>query len=255
MKRFIFALVCVSLMATPSAFADSHEEAPNLADTWYVIVQPGHYDEFEDALKAHLAVRAEAGDPREWHTFSPVIGKHLRHYVIRACCYHWADQDSYVAWSMQNTAVSDDWDNNVDPHVADYRHHLAALDFENSHWPDDAPDYDYFGVTRWTPKQGSGGTMNAAVEEISSLAKKANWPRYWSWSNQIGGSPNLTLVSPFNNYADMAPPSPSFFERMSQELGGDEAASEMFQRFSSNFEDSTYTVYVHRPDLSMGGDD
>lgn len=255
MKKLLIALACVTLLAVPLSHADNHESPPNLADTWYVVVKPGHYDEFEAAFKAHLDKRAAAGDSREWDTFSPVLGGHMSHYVIRSCCFHWADQDSYTAWSMENSALSDDWDANVDPHVEEYKHYLYALDFDNSHWAEDAPEYNYFGVTRWTPKQGSGGSMSAAVEEISSLAKKANWPRYWSWSNRIGGKPNLTLVSPFENYADMAPPEPSFFERMSQELGGDEAAQEMFQRFSSNFEGSTYTVYVHRPDLSMGEDD
>ncbi len=233
--------------------AAEHEEKappPPLADLWIVHVKAGHTGEFETQFKAHLAVREEAGDPRAWQVFTPVVGEDMSHYAIRYCCNDWAGQDAYDAWSLEASAVQEHWNANVHPHVASYQHYLDLMDYQNSNWPDENPGWQYFGVTRWDVKPGGYAAMNAAREKMSQMAIEHEWPRHWSWINTIGGSGGVVLVSPHVNYASMAPPEQGFAAFAAEHMG-EEEAGEVLSAFSSNLMNSSYTIYRHRKDLSM----
>ncbi len=230
--------------------ADSHTDKapPNLADTWVVHVRHGHEGEFEAAFKAHVEARKAVGDPRAWQVYTPVVGEDFGHYVIRSCCFEWADQDAYDAWSLESN-MGEHWNQNVHAHVKRYAHYLNLIDFENSHWPQDVKA-NFVGVTVWDVKPGGYGPMSAARVALSKAAKEHGWTRHWSWSESVGGQGALIIASPYKNYADMAPPEPSFFDFVSEKLGAEEA-QKLFSEFSSNLSPGTYTVYRHRADLSM----
>lgn len=222
---------------------------PDLADAWIVQVKDGHDDQFEKALKSHLKYRGDKGDPRAWQTYAPVIGDDLDFYVIRYCCVTYADMDGYQKWTVDNK-TTDHWNKNVDPHIAKYQHFLARLDFENGNWPEDSSKYKMFGVTSWDKKQGHAGKIAASKKSISDAAKSGGWPRYWAWSDQIGGEGGLTLVTPYKNYAEIEGPKGGFLGFLAKQHG-EEKAGKMLNDFSSNFHSSSYTVYRLRDDLSM----
>ncbi len=249
LSRFVVCVLIVYGTTHGAVLADGHE-APNVVDAWYVTVKPGHDAQFVEAFKKHLALRKGKGDPRAWKVYSPVVGDHLDYYVIRHCCSTWADMDSYRAWSAE-AGVFEDWNRNVDEHVARYRHLMGALDMANSNWPEDDSDYPYYGVTRFKPKMGQMRQVEAAKKELSDAAKAGNWPRYWSWGNQIGGKSTVYIVSPFKDYASMKPPEPSFFEFLSTELGSERKATAAVARFNDAMQGSSYTVYRRIDDMSM----
>lgn len=240
-----YALVCL-LPAT--AAADSHEQ-PDLAELWVVVVKDGMDEKFTDAFKKHLKVRAKAKDPRAWQVYTPVIGDDLNHYGIRYCCFTYADMDEYQAWTRDAKTV-EDWNANVDPYVESYRHYLQTMDFENSNWPEDAPDYRLYGVTRYAHKMGTNASIEQSKAALSQAAKDGNWPRNWSWMRNVGGSGGLELVVPYADYAAMEPPEEGFGAFLAR-LHGEEQARKLLGDFSDNFTSSDYTVYRHRPDLSM----
>lgn len=46
----------------------------------------------------------------------------------------------------------------------------------------------------------------------------------WLWHQRIGGNPRLMIVTPFENFAAMEPPQPSFFDFLSEHAGSAEEA-------------------------------
>ncbi|WP_371378956.1 hypothetical protein [Thalassotalea aquiviva] len=240
----VLALFCLSGIS----FAED-AKPKSLADSWIVVPNAGQSEQFEAALKKHLTFRKQQGDTRQWHTYTPVIGKNLNYYVIRSCCTAWNDVDAYKQWG-DDKEVGKHWMKNVDKFVQSYQHTYNRLDFENSKW-DDTKKYNYFGVNRMTPIPGKGSEIRKYKKAISDNAKAMNWPFSWSWSWEIGGDENLILVFPYESYADMTPPEKPFATALGEHMKDKDKAMEILKNWSSSFSHTTYTVYAHREELSM----
>jgi hypothetical protein len=234
-------------MTAMPLLAVAEDEPPGLADMWVVTPKSGHTAEFEEALKAHLAFRAENGDTRDWQVFTVAAGDDMSSYYIRYCCFDWPDQDAYMALAKEK-GMGEHWNENVNGVVDRYQHYFVSLDHENSRWPDDAGDFSLFGVTDWTPRPGTAAKRRAAI------SKEHGWDRIWAWSWRIGGDDQLSLVIPYKDYSAMVPPEQTFYEFMVEHVG-EEKAAQTFEDFSGSFWGSSYTIYAHRPDLSMSTDD
>jgi hypothetical protein len=256
MKSLALGLCMLALFGLPVVMQAQEGDAnpPNKADLWVIHVKTGMAAEFEAAFTAHLAFRAEKGEPRAWNTYTVAIGDDLGAYGIRFCCVHWADVDKYVAWS-EESGVDAHWNENVDQYVDSYEHYFSTQDFKNSNWPEGDTKFTLFGVTTWQVKQGADRTMNEAKAKLSSLAKEHGWPRHWAWNSRIGGSSTLAIVSPYENYAGMEPPEKSFAEFLTEHMDSPEEAIELLGSFSKSFKSSEYTVYRLREDLSMPSGD
>jgi hypothetical protein len=250
-RNLLTTLVSLPLLfAIVSAHAQD-ESPPNVADLWIMTVDYPNSAAFEGAFKTHLAARKAAGDPRNWQTYTVVAGGEMDTYGVRYCCFKWADADAYAEWT-QSSGIQDHWNEHVAQYVDDYSHLFQYLDVDNSNWPDDAAtDYRYFGVTSWRLKPGRAATRQAAIKALSAVGKEHGWSRLWSWQSSVGGDAELSLVTPYVNFADMEPPEQSFFEFATEHLGAEETAR-LFNSFGSSFSSSEYTIYEHRPDLSMG---
>jgi len=252
-KLSIIASLLLLMLTVIPALAAEEDAPPGVADMWVVTPKDGQSSEFEAAFKAHIAFRAENGDTRAWQTYTVIAGDDMNKYYVRYCCINWADQDAYTGLE-QNKGMQKHWNDNVDQHVSSYEHYFADLDLENSNWPANAGEFAFYGVTSWTPRPGTGTQRGAAIAEFKAIATEHGWDKSWSWSWRIGGDSQLSLVIPYNDYAAMAPPEPTFSAFVREHIG-EEAAAELFERFSSSFWGSSYTVYAHRPDLSMSDGD
>lgn len=88
MNKF-YSILCLLLLIPGWCVAADEKEPTLIADSWTMVPKAGHEDQFETALKEHLAMRSEKGDSRQWMTYTPVTGSDLNHYVVRSCCnYH-----------------------------------------------------------------------------------------------------------------------------------------------------------------------
>lgn len=246
----IFNSIFISFLLVFSNFSLSAETKLNLADVWIMVPKDGQSAKFETAFKSHLKYRQKQQDPRVWNTYTPVVGRDISFYVVRSCCLSWGDLDSYQQWS-DKAKVLEHWNKNVAPLVSSYEHYFNELDFANSHWPESNDGMKYFAVTQYRVKMGKRGSIVEGKKTLSDYAKAMKWPYYWSWSDQIGGKENLSLVIPYNNYADMAPPEVSFYQAIVKHLKSEDKAKEIFKQWSGNFKSTDYTIYRYRPDLSM----
>lgn len=232
-------------------YADNHAEA-NLADVWYVEVKTGMDDQFTEAFKDHIKYRNRKSDPRKYKTYAPIIGDKIDYYVVRYCCFTWADMDAYREWG-RTAKAGEHWNENVDPFVENYRHHIQQIDMTNSNWPEDDDHFQLFGVTTYKHKMGKGGSIEASKAALAGAAKEGGWPRNWAFMRAVGGHGAVELVTPFASYADMAPPEENFYQFLVRNHG-EEKARQLLDDWSDNFHASKYTVYRHIPDMSMDAD-
>lgn len=249
-----FAMTALSLALPASVHADSHEMPKPLSDVWIVVPKNGMEAQFETGLKSHMKIRADGGETREWTVYTPVIGDRIDMYQIRSCCHDYADQDNYASDPSQQ-AYGDHWNEFVHPYVDHYHHYLERNDWKNSHMPEDAGPFKYYGVTTWTWKENAGQAPEKAREKMSQLALQEGWSEagnYWLWLSRIGGKPVLMLVSGFENYADMAPDEVPFAAFMAEKMGSEEAVDKLFTEFGAGFSGSSYTVWTEREDLAPG---
>jgi len=259
MKRttFITSITAsIALLAPLSLLADHHEEAaapPSLTEVWIVVPKAGMADKFVKAVTDDIAYRVKKGDTRSWNAYTVAIGHNLDPIQFRACCFDWADQDTYEADSMEK-GLSKNWNENVDQYVDHYHRYFETTDWENSHWPEGEGDGPYYGATTWTHKQGGGEASNNARKKMSQLAINEGWEGNWLWFSRTGGKSTTAIVSSYKNYADMEPPEQSFGAFAYEKLGEEEAAK-MFEEFNSGFTDSDYTVWKHHKGMSMPDDE
>lgn len=256
-RNLLPAAALMALAALPvAAIADDHETPPALTDVWLIVPKQGMAAEFEAAIEAHMAYRTNRDDSADWEVYRAVIGDNPNLYQFRSSGLEWADLDAYAAEGREK-GFGEHWDSNVDQYVDHYHHYLERTDWENSHWPEDAGPFRYYGVTTWTWKQGAGPGPDEARSEFSQLAKNAGWAdagNEWLWLSRIGGEPKLMVATGFADYADMEPPEQSFYEFLVEEVGADEAAATI-ATFSDGFSESEYTVWLHLENLSTPSDD
>jgi hypothetical protein len=251
MKKTTTGLMALTaLLCAPLALADNHAKPPNIASVWKLSPKSDvGTAAFEQAMKTHLDWRMSQGDPRSWQVFTVTTGGDRGDYYVRACCFNWADQDSYEKWSYDNK-VSTGYQEQLGIHVEDITHTFQAIDIENSHWEEGESPFYYVGVTQFLPNPAKQMQTGQAREKMSQLAIDKGWDSNWAWYTVIGGEDNLMLAAGYRNYADMAPPEKSFSEFAAEHMGQDDAM-EMMEDFGEGFWSSTYTIYRWREDLSM----
>ena len=252
--------ICVlsALILLAPALVLAAEAPPPLAEMWVLTSKPDHDDEFRAAIKEHMAFRSEHGDPRAWQAYTPVLGDELNRVAVRFCCINWADADSYRAWSMNATEVGEHFEKHVAPHVGSAAHYFETIDWANSHWSDAGGPYRLFAVTEWDIKPGHSAQLSAAVDKMSQIAIEQGWAsdtRNWLWMSPVGGSPRLSIVIPHRNYAGLEQEEDTFFRFLSEHLGSEEKAAEVFQQFEGAIAGSEFQIWAHRDDLSMAEND
>ena len=255
-KILILSLFTGLLYLLPISVMAADEPGP-VAEIWIVTAKTGYMGNLQEAFKEHLAVRVKHGEPWNWQTYVPVVGDGLNRIGIRHCCVNWADVDSYQHWDRSNPEVLADWYEKVGPHVEKMEHYFERVDWSNSHWNEGADSSRLYGVTEWAIKGGHGADFAAAREKMSQIAINQGWAnteRNWAWMTTVGGRSTESIVIPYKNYADMAPGEESFFQFLSKHLGSEEAAGDLLKSLSAASWGSSYTVWEHRPDLSMSKD-
>ncbi len=242
----VFAVFC--LLTFPQTALAADEKPGNIASEWIMVPVAGQEDEFEAALKAHVAWRKQAGDPFSWRMYQPVVGKDLTYYVIRSGGHHWADLDAEEAWSTKSKA-SEEFGRSVGPHVARYEHYLSEVDPDLSNWKG-SESYKFYGVSHRNIKPGGWSKVKAAIEAVKKAAVEQSWTEHWAVSFRIGGHGGMSLVNGFSDYADMADPEMSAAALLAKSLGSEDAARAVLEDFGANVENTTYTVMRYRADLS-----
>ena len=249
------AALALLMLATGTAWAQQQPSQPaqqppadTIADTWIFWAKDGQTRELAQALRAHAAWRKQAGDPFEWTIYQPVVGDDLTHFVVRSERHAWKDLDASDRWSQQARAT-DKFFEQVGSHVARSEHYLSESANELTHWPDPEREYTLFGVAQHQLKPGAYGAVRRDVARLAKAARDSQWAQPWAVEWTTGGRGGMTVIYPFENWAGMADPSPTFIEMLARSLGSQEQAQAFMSELSGRLDESTYPVYRERPDL------
>ena len=243
-----------AMLACAVSFADNHEEedqGPALSDVWIVAPKADMGGEFENAMKAYMAWRAEVDDSREWEAYVPVISYKMERYMYRTCCFEWADQDTYAAEANEK-GFGEKFNEMVAPYVDHVHRYIEEFDYENSYWEEGDDQGPYYGVTTWSTAGGPAPEAYEARVKLSQMAKDSGWAgedNQWLWHWRIGGKPVMMIVSPYSSWADMAPPEKNFRDMRVEEMGDEAAVDALFADFAKGKTEIDYTVWYHREDL------
>ena len=252
----ILSVVAALFTLLPTAAA-AQETTPPLAEIWMVTIKPGQRSEFYKALAEHMKFRSENGDPRDWQTYTPLLGEELNRVGLRFCCFNWADLDSYKEWGKNNPKVGEHFDKHVAPHVDHYAHYYETMHWKNSFWAENADNATLYAVTEFKIKPGHGADFRAARDKLLQIALNQGWAteeHSWIWTSTIGGAAVEAIVIPYENFADMDRDEDSFSRFLAKHLG-DDGAAELMKQFSGSTNGFNYQIWEHQKDLSMDSGD
>jgi hypothetical protein len=239
----------LAILATAAGAADEKKPAPGkIAELWVFWPKEGHAAQFEAAAKAHLAWRKQAGETYSWTAYQPIVGDDLTHYVYRSGQHQWADLDANAAWEMK-AGAQQQYEKDMGPHVARLEHYFTEDDLDHSLWHE-GKQYRYLQVENLQLKPGAYGQVIDALNKVQKAAVDGKWPNSYAVSWTIGGSGGMTVVFPYENYAAMQEPDPTFMKVLATSLGSDEAAASTMKQLNESFEKSHTTIYAVRPDIS-----
>ncbi len=89
-----------------------------------------------------------------------------------------------------------------------------------------------------------------ALNKIQKAAVDGKWPNSYAVSNTIGGTGGMTVVFPYESYASMQEPEPTFMKVLGTSLGSEDAAKATMKQLNESFSETHTTIYMVRPDLS-----
>ena len=116
----------IALIAPLSLHADGHEEAeapPPMTEVWMAVPKAGMMGKFVEAVSADVEYRKKKGETRSWQAYTVAIGDNMNVVQFRACCFDWADQDTYIADSEEK-GLGENWMENVHQYVDHYHHYF-----------------------------------------------------------------------------------------------------------------------------------
>lgn len=247
-KTFTLSIMLWQFLVSGNVLAE--EDSNNLADIWVMTSIQGKSADFERAFVEHVKFLKSKGDPREWKAYTPVLSDGFNKYIVRYCCTNYPDMDTYQKWQNDNK-ITEHWNSTAGKYVGAYEHYLGEVDLDNSNWNVEGKNNQFFAVTEYHTKMGMGKSVEEGKKMLSDNAKAMKWPYSWSWQRQIGGNGNLSIVVPYENFSQMAPPEKSFAKALAEHIGDEAKASEMFSKWSDNFSHTTYSVWRIRPDLMV----
>ena len=242
-KPQAFVLVCLFF----SFFANA-EDPPILMDSWIIDIKNDQRIGFETALKSHLYQRSEADEPRDWWVYTPVTGGNMNRYIIRSCCHTWKSFDQQREWQAEHLP-DQSWVLLLDQYANNYSHKVSKVDFPNSHWPKGLLVPKLIGITEYQIIPGHDGAFQAAKTNMSQLAIAGEWKRGWLWVETVTGENIETLMVLHSNFSDVAPLKQGVFEVLSQQLGSELQAEQLFDELFSHVSEENYQIYQARPDL------
>lgn len=243
-KAILTALFMATTALTPAIAQD--EEGGNVTRVFYFDVNNGANDQFKAGIASYWACVAENGGEWSWDAWRPASG-HLGTVMFRSGDHDWADFD------MENPAgpaCSEVFESLVAPHIGDA--------------------YSGFRVT--TPysrtEEGSEITLvygisfdfvdsrkaEDLIEAFHEAAVANEWGKY-VWISHVTSTKGWDMsVAVLNeNYADMAPDGPGFWENQAT-YHGEEEAEAMRKEWIDNVKKVKSQLWQRDEDLSYSAD-
>jgi len=175
----------------------------------------------------------------EYTWYEILTGPNTGKYLARSGGHNWSEFDADYDWQKEADKV---FETNVAPF---------------SHWPESFEGYTHFQVQDWYVKGGQYGKFRRGLKKVSDTLKAGNFPGYWGFfSVESGGYGNqVSLVTAHKGWSDMADKDPSFFDIMSEALGGAEEFDTFMSDWGATFKEGHSRMVRRMPEASDYGKD
>jgi hypothetical protein len=127
---------------------------------------------------------------------------------------------------------------------------------EFSNWPESLDGYTHYHVESWYVKNGHYSAFRRGLQQIVDTLKAANYAEYWGfYSVDSGGHGNqIGLVGANKGWAGFSEPDQSFYDIMSESLGGPEAFEKFMSEWGATFKVGSNMTVKYMPGASDYGD-
>ena len=248
MERRVAVLVAsfFLLLALPGA---AQQESGTLAQEFWVKVKPSMAREFEAAYGVHNEWHRN-NDSWEWQIWQVLVGEKVGSYVVRTGGHHWADFDAH---SKTLAAGGENFSEYVAGTIDSMSSRIVRFLPELSAWPEDMDRPAFVTVLEYRIRYGAAAEFSSALRKINEGFRNSDLPfRGAAWFAVVCGErkgSTYVLVFPHKNWADMKAPEKSFWTRV-EEIFGRQEAENLRETYRRSIVSRTSSILAYRPDLS-----
>jgi hypothetical protein len=230
------------------------QENDGVATVVTITAKSGHEKELVEAITNYHHWVAKHDGHFEYNWYEIETGPDTGKYIARSGDHNWSDFDAEYDWQDE---AGENFAANVAPHIEGATRVITVEMDDFSHWPESFEGYTHFQVEDWYIKNGQYGNFRQGLKKISDTLKAGNFPGYWGFvSVASGGHGNqVTLVTANKGWSDMAEKDPSFFDIMSEALGGPEEFQAFMGDWGATFKTGRSQMVSLMPEASDYGND
>jgi len=246
---FVACSICMVPMAAWAQSDDDGAEAVGQVTRVYLAeLKTGQQGEWLDAAAAHIQWHRDQNDPWTWVGFYVETGENSGMYGWASPNHWWSDFDEYDATmgeaDNENVAITTGL--YTESYQSWFSVGLPAL----SNPPPVGTIYPLYQVIDYQIRLGRQGSFLAAIGKITAGLKAAGYEGHYAWSQRFGGDgPVFTLLSPLENWGDLATPDHPWDEVLAGEIGA-EAAAEIIAAVTQATVSTHTAVLRVLPDIS-----
>lgn len=254
MNRFKQLLVLLLLaLFSIGAVQAQEEESDEVGVALLITPKAGHDEALLTAIEGYHKWVANYEGHMRFSWWKILTGPETGNYMAYSGGHNWADMDAEYDWEDESDKVIAE---NVMPHI---EHMVRAVDVgmdDVSHWPDNWEGYTHIQLESWYIKNGHYGAFNKGMKRISAALKAGEYPAHFGFTRTVsGGHGNeITLVLPMKGWSGMSEKNPSFYDIMSEELGGQEQFDAFMSEWGQTFKSGHSQMLEYLPAASDYGD-
>ena len=247
MRRMGLFLVAVALvlLVLPAA---TQPPAPSVGRSFWVKPKPGMEQQFEEAVKKHIAWHRQQKDTWSYTAYQVEAGEDLSQYVVVTSGHRWEDFDGRTAFDAADEA---DYLANVAPYAQSIGSIFSIFRAEVSRPLPGGEIAPLSVAIRTHLNPGTTGDFTYAVRKFHEAIGKTNWPVNYVWLERVSGSevPTFVLLLPRKNWAAFNPLEKPLAAVLEEAYGRQEAEA-LLSKYYKTIHCQTSIILRHRPDLS-----
>jgi len=228
----------------------ANKKAESVRTIYIVDVQPAHDQVFTDGVKEWIGCRKKNGATMGFNAYEPLTGV-LGQYVFTGEYGSWGDLDRKDPSSKLCSAL---FMSKVSPNMERVRAVLTRADGPASYWKNTKHEYKMFSVTDYWVKPGMYKTWKNIFIEVAKAARKADYKTFWFAEDVVSGgrgAPHVTVISPYDSWADMGNDRDGNFRAMLVKTLGKSKTAKLYKQFRDATSKRVNQVWVRNEKLSL----
>ena len=254
-KRFSIALACTLFaLAWIMPLQAQEEENDGAANMVYITPKAGQGAALEAAIRDYHLWMGDKEGHWEYNWYAIETGPHTGKYVAYSGGHNWAEFDATYDWEEESNAkfMAD-----VMPLVESFDRRVMQDMDDFAYYPEDWDGYTLFQLNHWYVNPGQNNAFREGLTKIHAALSEGNYEQHFGFQDFVsGGKGNeILLVLPMKGYADFADNDPSFFDLVSEAMGGPEAFQAFMAEWGATYKTGHSYLVRYLPEASDYGSD